>query len=67
MFMTISTTATSRPATAGFDARQPFGRRSGVLTGAWVPAPHIAPMSALDRTVRFVVNQASPPREVILR
>jgi hypothetical protein len=34
---------------------------------AWPRGRHIGPMSTQNRTVRFAVNQASPPREVALR
>lgn len=67
----ITTTAATRPKHAGFECASPFlpsvVAADGVKPHVWPLAGRVVPMPVQDRTVRYAVNQESPPREVVLR
>ena len=64
----IMTAAAVRPKYAGFGRAVPSVVPGGGMTPhVWPLAGRIVPMPAQGRAVRFAVNQASPPREVVFR
>lgn len=65
VMINIPMTVAVRPEKAGYSAALLVTQAR--TPQAWPRGRHTGPMATQDRTVRFAVNQASPPREVALR